>query len=139
MTIAEIMQINTHQSITHSLCGTPLELIDNHSSVRLVVGEQMAVDDRGLVHGGFIFSLADHAAMLAVNLPNVVLANASVNFVAPVVVGDELTAEAKINFREGKKRLVRVNVYRGDGEEVFNGEFLCVVTKQHVLNEGAGR
>jgi acyl-coenzyme A thioesterase PaaI-like protein len=49
----------------------------------------MAVDDRGLVHGGFVFGLADHAAMLAVNDPNVVLGAASTRFLKPVRVGED--------------------------------------------------
>jgi acyl-coenzyme A thioesterase PaaI-like protein len=44
----------------------------------------MAADQRGLVHGGFTFGLADYAAMVAVNDPNVVLGAAEVRFLAPV-------------------------------------------------------
>jgi acyl-coenzyme A thioesterase PaaI-like protein len=67
----------------------------------------MAADDRGLVHGGFVFGLADHAAMLAVNDPFVVLGSAEVRFLRPVVVGERLVAEARVGEVAGRKSRVR--------------------------------
>jgi acyl-coenzyme A thioesterase PaaI-like protein len=49
----------------------------------------MVVDAHGLVHGGFVFGLADYAAMLAVNDPNVVLGAAEARFLKPVRRGDQ--------------------------------------------------
>ena len=92
----------------------------------------MAADRHGLVHGGFIFSLADHAAMLAVNHPNVVLGAAKTKFLRPVVVGEKVLAEAKVDRREGKKIFVQVTVDRGE-ETVFEGEFTCFEPPKHVL------
>jgi len=92
----------------------------------------MAADEKGLVHGGFIFGLADYAAMLAVNEPTVVLAQASVKFLKPVVVGDEAIAEAEVTDVQGKKRIVKVVVKVKD-VPVFEGEFLCIVPEKHVL------
>jgi len=94
--------------------------------------EVMAVDDRGLVHGGFVFGLADYAAMLAVNDPNVVLGGADVRFSVPVRVGDELMATAKTASADGRSRKVEVTVDR-DGETVMNGIFTCFVLDHHVL------
>jgi len=65
-----------------------------------------------LIHGGFTFGLADYAAMLAVNEPTVVPANATAKFLAPVVVGDRLEAEATVEQTDGKKRTVKVTVRR---------------------------
>jgi acyl-coenzyme A thioesterase PaaI-like protein len=48
---------------------------------------EMTVYEKGLVHGGFIFSQADHAAMLAVNHPDVVLGREECNFLAPAKRG----------------------------------------------------
>ena len=71
--------------------------------VGLTTLPEMAVDAAGLVHGGFVFGLADHAAMLAVNDPYVVLGSAAVRFLRPVRVGERLIAEA----RRGDRRDVR--------------------------------
>ena len=102
------------------------------SRVEMLAVPQMAADDSGLVHGGFVFGQADYAAMLAVNHPNVVLGGADVKFLKPVVVGDTLIAEAKVEEDAGKKKVVPVVVFR-DQEPVFNGTFTCFVLPQHVL------
>ena len=94
----------------------------------------MRVDERGLVHGGFVFGLADYAAMLAVNPPNVVLGSAQTRFVKPVVCGDSLAAEATVVGRDGRKRIVAVDVQRG-GDLVFRGEFVCFVPDEHILDK----
>jgi len=98
----------------------------------------MAADWRGLIHGGFTFGLADYAAMLAVNEPTVVPANATVKFLAPVVVGDRLEAEATVEQTDGKKRSVKVTVRRA-GAAVMEGEFLAVVPDGHILDVARSR
>lgn len=130
--------IQTHNNIDHRLCGKPLETADGTARVALTTLPEMAVDNHNLVHGGFIFGLADHAAMIAVNHPNVVLGGAEVTFQKPVTVGDQLVAEAISDVTEGKKRPVQVMVMRGD-EPVFKGTFTCFVLNRHVLEERLSR
>lgn len=127
------MNISTHQAIEQSLCGTALELGTDYSRVELVAVQCMAADASGLVHGGFVFSLADYAAMIAVNHPNTVLGSADVRFAKPVRVGERLLAEATVEQRVDKKILVRVSVRRED-DEVFNGLFTCFAPQRHVLS-----
>ncbi len=126
------MEIITHNRIDQSLCGRPVELEAEQSRVELVTQENMAVDDKGLVHGGFIFGLADHAAMIAVNHPNVVLGAAEVRFLKPVKAGQKVVAVARIQEKSGKKCMVKVDVSRL-GESVFEGIFTCFILDSHVL------
>jgi len=126
------MDIITHNKIDFSLCGKPLLTEEDFSKVELKTSEQMSVDQTGLVHGGFIFGLADHAAMIAVNHPNVVLGAAEVKFLKPVKAGETVVAEAKVEEKEGKKNSVTVSVSRGE-EIVFEGMFTCFVLEKHVL------
>ena len=128
------MNPNTHLSIDRRLCGEPLELGEGTARVTLFAQPEMAADDRGLVHGGFVFGLADYAAMLAVNDPHVVLAGADVRFLMPVVVGEQLVAEAWVEETDGRKSRVRVEVVR-DGDTVMSGDFRCVTLARHVLGE----
>ena len=128
------MEPGTHPAVDRRLCGEPLELGEGTARVELTALPEMAVDAHGLVHGGFVFGLADYAAMLAVNHPNVVLAGAEVRFLKPVVVGEQLVAEAWIEETDGRKSRVRVEVLR-DGETVMSGEFRCVTLARHVLGE----
>jgi len=126
------MNIQTHQKIVHRLCGRPRSTGTDVSRVEMETSDEMIVDDLGLVHGGFIFGLADHAAMIAVNHPNVVLGAAEVKFFKPVKVGEKVMAEARVEDSSGKKKIVAVTVKRGE-ETVFVGTFTCFVLDQHVL------
>ncbi len=126
--------IRTHRRLDARLSGAPEELADGRAAVALTPGPEMAADETGLVHGGFVFGLADHAAMLAVNHPNVVLAGAEVRFLAPVRVGERLVARARRLREEGapNRPVVEVEVLAG-GEPVFAGTFRCAVPAKHVL------
>jgi len=93
----------------------------------------MVADDRGLVHGGFVFGLADYAAMLAVNDPNVVLGAADVRFVAPVRVGEVVRVVATRSAVKGRKHTVETKASVGD-REVFTGTFTTFVLDKHVLD-----
>lgn len=130
------MEPNTHPSISRRLCGEPLKLGEGTASVTLTTVAEMAADERGLVHGGFVFGMADYAAMLAVNHPYVVLAGSEVRFLKPVKVGERLVAEARVEATDGRKSRVKVEVLR-EGETVMAGEFRCVTLDRHVLGEGA--
>lgn len=123
----------THARISAALCGRPVALEAGRARVVLETTPEMAADARGLTHGGFTFGLADHAAMLAVNEPTVVLASAETRFLAPVVTGDRLEAEAEVERAEGRRRWVKV-VVRRDGRPVMEGQFLAVVPDRHILD-----
>ncbi|MFP3158851.1 MAG: hotdog domain-containing protein [Hydrogenobaculum sp.] len=124
--------INTHLKINQGLCGTPVELGEGYAVVSLEAKENMVADEKGLIHGGFIFGLADYASMLAVNHTNVVLAKAEVKFLKPVKLGDVMTSYAKIQKIDNNKYTVEAFVNVND-LKVFEGVFLCVVTPKHVL------
>ena len=128
------MDIRTHDGICRSLCGCPTSLSIGYAKVVLTATEEMRVDEQGLVHGGFVFGLADHAAMLAVNEPFVVLGSSENRFLAPVRVGEELVAEAKVQSGGShRKRRVDVSVEVG-GVEVFLGVFTTFSLSAHVLD-----
>lgn len=124
---------HTHLAISPHWVGVPVDLTPGSCTARLSTCPEMAADERGLVHGGFIFGLADYAAMLAVNDPNVVLGAAETRFLFPVRVGEVLTARAVVESGEGKKRIVKCGVTNGE-REVFNGMFTCFVLPRHVLD-----
>jgi acyl-coenzyme A thioesterase PaaI-like protein len=129
--------VRTHLGLDRRLCGLPLDVGEGSAEVAFEAFLEMAADDRGLVHGGFVFSLADHAAMLAVNDPHVVLGSADVRFLKPVVVGERLVARAAVEETDGRRSKVRVEVLRGT-EVVMAGTFLCITLERHVLDTGVG-
>jgi acyl-coenzyme A thioesterase PaaI-like protein len=161
------VQPRTHLAIDRRLCGEPLDAQDTAEGtarVGLTTVPEMAADEAGLVHGGFVFGLADYAAMLAVNHPNVVLGSAAVRFLRPVAVGERLVAEARREETSGRRSRVTVEVRRagsagdaagaggtagpvgtagadpdagGGGEAVMSGEFICLTLDRHVLQPPA--
>jgi acyl-coenzyme A thioesterase PaaI-like protein len=85
-----------------------------------------------LVHGGFVFSAMDYAAMLAVNEATTVLGESKLRFLAPVRVGQDVMLHARRIRIEGKKHIVEVEA-RCVGVVVAAGEFVCFVPRRHVL------
>lgn len=132
------MDIRTHLDIDRELCGEPVALGTGYASVRLETTSRMAVDDHGLVHGGFVFGLADHGAMLAVNHPNVVLGQAASRFLKPIRVGDVLVAKAEVMSQSGARKTVLVEVRRQD-EIVMSAELICYELERHVLLGSPGK
>lgn len=125
----------THLAVSPELVGEVEQIEAGESSrVALTLSSSMRVDEKGLVHGGFTFGLADYAAMVAVNDPHVVLLSSQVKFLKPAVVGDRLTARARVVSREGRRWKVWCGVFRGE-EKVLEGEFLCLVLGRHVLEK----
>lgn len=129
------MKIQTHRAIDGELCGIPVQLEKDGCRIEMKTSDRMRADATGLVHGGFVFGLADYAAMLAVNHPNVVLASADCKFMKPVRSGERLIADAQITESKGKWRTVDVRVTR-ENTEVFQGRFSCAVLDRHVLDNG---
>ena len=128
-----MVEANTHLNTSKQWVGNPVELSEGKAIVELETQEAMAVDEHNLVHGGFVFGLADYAAMLAINHPNVVLGGSSNRFLKPVVAGEKVIATATLAREEGKKKIVEVTVERGE-EAVFTGEFICFIPEKHVLS-----
>ncbi len=124
--------IKTHERINQDLNGEVIKIEHGYVELRLTTIPEMVADDIGLIHGGFIFSAADYAAMLAVNERNVVLVGSDCQFLSPVKFHDEVNFIARVRHKEGKKRNVHVEAYVLD-IKVFEGEFKTVITEKHVL------
>ncbi|MGW6543451.1 hydroxyphenylacetyl-CoA thioesterase PaaI [Streptomyces massasporeus] len=85
------------------------------ATLRMTVTRAM-VNGHGIVHGGYVFLLADSAFACACNShgPVTVAAGADITFVAPAYEGDELVARAEELTRYGRSGLYDVTVRRGD-------------------------
>jgi acyl-CoA thioesterase len=128
----EQVLIKTHERINQDLCGEVIVIEKGYVETRLTTLPEMVADDIGLIHGGFIFSAADYAAMLAVNERNVVLVASDCQFLSPVKFHDEVNVVARVRHKEGRKRNVHVEAFVLD-IKVFEGEFKTVITERHVL------
>jgi len=130
----ENKELNTHLKFNPKF-GRLVELNETSAKVILETTEDMAVDEEGLVHGGFTFGAADFCAMATVNEPYVVLVKATnCEFLAPIKVGDVVEFVSEILMKE--KRKVEVKVIGTLNEiKVFEGIFSCVVLDSHVLKK----
>ena len=127
------MELKTHLEAKKEILGKPVDLkTGKYAKVELLATDEMRVDSKGLIHGGFTFGVADYATMLAINHPNVVLGSSEVKFTAPVSVGDLMIANAKIIEKKGKRMLVDVEV-TVEERTVLNGKMTCFVLDHHVL------
>jgi len=124
--------VRTHERINQDLNGEIIKLELGYVELRLTTTPEMVADDLGLIHGGFIFSGADYAAMLAVNEPNVVLVASDCQFLSPVKFHDEVNIIARVRHKEGRKRNVHVQAFVHE-IKVFEGEFKTVITEKHIL------
>lgn len=124
--------LKTHNAINQDLSGELVLIEHGYVEVRLTTTPEMAVDKLGLIHGGFLFSAADYAAMVAVNEQNVVLVASDCQFLSPVKLHDEVNFIARVRHKEGRKRNVNVVGYVHD-IKVFEGEFKTVILDKHIL------
>ena len=124
--------VKTHEAINTEFCGEIQKLDIGYVELDLITTQEMVADSLGLIHGGFVFSAADYAAMLAVNERNVVLAGCDCQFLSPARFGDIIHVIAKVRHKEGRKRNVHVTAYVMD-IKIFDAEFKTVVTDRHVL------
>ena len=130
----ENIELKTHLKFNPKF-GRLIEITEEGAKVLLETTPDMAVDEEGLVHGGFTFGAADFCAMASVNEPYVVLVKATnCEFMAPVKVGDKVEFEGEIMMKEKRKVEVKVIGTLND-VKVFEGLFSCVVLDNHVLKK----
>ena len=104
--------------------------------LRMTVRPDM-VNGHGMCHGGIVFALADSAFAVACNTYDAVTvaAAASIDFLAPARVNDELTAQARELWRSRRSGIYEIVVSNQRGEPValFRGRSHC--TGGHILPE----
>jgi acyl-CoA thioesterase len=96
-----------------------LEVRPGYARLSMTVREDM-VNGHKLCHGGLIFTLADSAFAFACNTYNsvTVASAASVEFLLPARLGDELTATAEERSRSKRTGVYDVVVCNKQGESV---------------------
>lgn len=106
--------------------------------LRMTVRPDM-VNGHGICHGGIVFALADSAFAVACNTYNTitVAAAASIDFLAPARVNDELTAQARELWRSKRSGIYEIVVsnQRGESVALFRGRSHS--TEGHIV-PGAG-
>ncbi len=88
-----------------------LERSDGYAKV-LAVPDESSLNGADIVHGGYIFSLADNAFALASNTDTrlALSANAFINYLMPCPLGETLTATANVAITAGQGALYNIVV-----------------------------
>jgi acyl-CoA thioesterase len=110
-----------------------------YARTAMTITETM-VNGHGIAHGAMTFALADSAFAFACNgrnEPNVAL-QCSISYIAAVVRGDRLVAEAEERSVKGRTGVYDVTVTRNDGELVALFRGVCYRTRGSVLGEVRG-
>jgi len=98
------------------------------------------VNGHAICHGGLIFTLADSAFAFACNSYNLstVASGCAIEFIAPALEGDVLTARAHERQLAGRTGVYDVEVANGRGEVValFRGKSYRI--KGHVVDDTKG-
>jgi acyl-CoA thioesterase len=96
-----------------------VEIRPGYARLKMTVRPDMS-NSHSICHGGVIFTLADSAFAFACNSYNrsTVASGGSIDFVAPVRIGDELTAEATERALPGRLGLYDVVVTNQSGHPV---------------------
>ena len=100
------------------MLGITLKEIDEGScSVSMLVSQSMT-NGYDICHGGFVYTLADTASAFAgATEGETVLSSANqIDYLLPVKLGDELTANARVTCISGKRLFCDVKVQNQDGQ-----------------------
>jgi len=108
------------------------ELKPGYARLSMTVTEQMA-NGQAMCHGGLIFTLADSSFGFACNSHNqrALAASCSIDFLAPALLGDRLTAECTEQAHVGRTGVydARVTNQKGELVAVFRGKSATVKGK----------
>lgn len=85
------------------------------ATASMTIAPEMA-NGHGIAHGGLVFALADTAFAMAANTfgSGIATAEASISYISPAHIGEDLVATAKVSFHEGRRMMVDVMVRAGE-------------------------
>jgi acyl-CoA thioesterase len=100
--------------------GIELEDVAPGRAVATMAVTESMINGHGIVHGGYVFLLADTAFAFACNTYDqvTVAAGCDIVFVAPARAGDVLRATATEKVRAGRSGVYDVTVRRDTGEVI---------------------
>lgn len=125
-----------HDQFSQWLGIEVLEVKEGYSKIKMTIRAEM-INGLGIIHGGVTFSLADSAFAFACNNRNQlsVALDTSINFIKPVHVGDELTAEATEVHNGKSTGLYHIEIFNQKNHKVAQFKGLCYRTDKKLVAE----
>lgn len=123
-----------HDKFSQWLGIEVLDVKEGYSKIKMTIRDEM-VNGFGIIHGGITFSLADSAFAFACNNRNQlsVALDTSINFIKPVHVGDELTAEATEVHNGKSTGLYHIEIFNKKNHKVAQFKGLCYRTDKMLV------
>ncbi|RDU71980.1 thioesterase [Helicobacter aurati] len=119
------------KDLNFKFSGELVGLANNLSKVVFTPIPEMCVDSR-LIHSGFVFSSAAHAALTALNKKNSLIIGADVKFLAPIELGHEVIFKAEALQDDTKKCEIKVEGFLLD-IKIFYGIFYVAVFDKKIF------
>lgn len=119
------------RDLNFKLSGELVGLARNLSKVVFTPTSDMCVDSR-LIHSGFVFGAAAHAALTALNKKNSLIIGADIKFLAPIELGHEIIFQAEALQDDTKKCEVKVEGFLLD-IKIFYGIFFVAVFDKKIF------
>ncbi|MEW5781765.1 MAG: hydroxyphenylacetyl-CoA thioesterase PaaI [Pseudomonadota bacterium] len=131
--VAEIMWQDDHAARG---LGIHIETVGPGMARLTMPVRQNMVNGHGSCHGAFIFAVADAAFAYACNSDNhrAVAGGASIDFLAPALLGDVLTATAIRRQQGGRNGLYDIEVTNQDGRLIALFRGRSVRVKGHIFD-----
>jgi acyl-CoA thioesterase len=125
-----------HDQFSQWLGIEVLEVKEGYSKIKMTIRAEM-INGLGIIHGGVTFSLADSAFAFACNNRNQlsVALDTSINFIKPVHVGDELSAEATEVHNGKSTGLYHIEIFNQKNHKVAQFKGLCYRTDKKLVAE----
>lgn len=123
-----------HDGFSRWMGVVVLDVREGYSRIQMTVRPEM-VNGFGIVHGGIPFSLADSAFAFACNNRNnlSVALDTSINFIKPVQVGDQLTAEATELHNGRSTGLYHIHIHNQNNDLVAVFKGTCYRTNKPLV------
>lgn len=124
LALAIAKKFRSNEGISPALEIKILGARKGYAKLSMVIREDM-LNGFNVAHGGMIFTVADTAFAYACNSHNVasVALHASITFLSPIQLGEEIVAEAEEDATSGRTGVYKVVVYGDDGRRaaIFEG------------------
>jgi acyl-coenzyme A thioesterase PaaI-like protein len=129
----DIKRIKVCKTLNSDLSGSIVELNEARAKIELTTISEMASDNEGLVHSGYIYSSISYAALVVINNPNAIITSSNINYLSAISVGKKITIDAVVKNKGSKKSIVNITVKLAD-LDIADGTMTIFTLDKHPLS-----
>jgi acyl-coenzyme A thioesterase PaaI-like protein len=126
-------EITVYSKANRETFGDVVEYSDNFAKLSFTTTKDMVIDESGMIHPGYIVSVAIYAAACAANDQLALPVETLSKFITPLEKGKVIEFKATASHSSTRTRDVRVVGKMGD-VVVYEGDIKLVVVDKHPLS-----